>query len=134
MRSGLFLPPFDELADPVIVARLAAEAEAGWHGVFVAPLPSLGRCSKKCLARNAWPSALSATTGAATLLGVGEVRPRGWTDELDGERVLLVAVADVTMLALQQAGRHARDLGAVEVHGCRVAMAEGIPVPEGVGA
>jgi alkanesulfonate monooxygenase SsuD/methylene tetrahydromethanopterin reductase-like flavin-dependent oxidoreductase (luciferase family) len=36
MRSGLFLPPFDGLADPAVVARLAAEAEqAGWHGVFV---------------------------------------------------------------------------------------------------
>jgi alkanesulfonate monooxygenase SsuD/methylene tetrahydromethanopterin reductase-like flavin-dependent oxidoreductase (luciferase family) len=36
MRSGLFLPIFDQLADPIIVARLAAEAEeAGWHGVFV---------------------------------------------------------------------------------------------------
>lgn len=36
MRSGLFLPLFDELADPAMVARLAAEAEeAGWHGVFV---------------------------------------------------------------------------------------------------
>ena len=36
MRSGLFLPPFDELADPSIVARLAAEAEeAGWEGVFL---------------------------------------------------------------------------------------------------
>jgi alkanesulfonate monooxygenase SsuD/methylene tetrahydromethanopterin reductase-like flavin-dependent oxidoreductase (luciferase family) len=36
VRSGLFLPPFDELADPTIVARLSAEAEeAGWHGVFL---------------------------------------------------------------------------------------------------
>jgi alkanesulfonate monooxygenase SsuD/methylene tetrahydromethanopterin reductase-like flavin-dependent oxidoreductase (luciferase family) len=36
MRSGLFLPRFDALADPALVARLAAEAEeAGWHGVFV---------------------------------------------------------------------------------------------------
>ena len=36
MRSGLFLPPFDALADPAIVARLSAEAEeAGWDGVFV---------------------------------------------------------------------------------------------------
>jgi alkanesulfonate monooxygenase SsuD/methylene tetrahydromethanopterin reductase-like flavin-dependent oxidoreductase (luciferase family) len=36
MRSGLFLPIFDELADPATVARLSAEAEeAGWHGVFV---------------------------------------------------------------------------------------------------
>lgn len=36
MRSALWLPIFDELADPVLVARLAAEAEeAGWHGMFV---------------------------------------------------------------------------------------------------
>jgi alkanesulfonate monooxygenase SsuD/methylene tetrahydromethanopterin reductase-like flavin-dependent oxidoreductase (luciferase family) len=36
MRSGLFLPIFDELSDPVVVARLAAEAEeAGWDGLFV---------------------------------------------------------------------------------------------------
>jgi alkanesulfonate monooxygenase SsuD/methylene tetrahydromethanopterin reductase-like flavin-dependent oxidoreductase (luciferase family) len=36
MRSGLFLPLFDPLADPAVVARLAAEAEeAGWDGFFV---------------------------------------------------------------------------------------------------
>jgi alkanesulfonate monooxygenase SsuD/methylene tetrahydromethanopterin reductase-like flavin-dependent oxidoreductase (luciferase family) len=36
LRSALWLPLFDELADPRSVARLAAEAEAvGWHGVFV---------------------------------------------------------------------------------------------------
>jgi alkanesulfonate monooxygenase SsuD/methylene tetrahydromethanopterin reductase-like flavin-dependent oxidoreductase (luciferase family) len=36
LRSALWLPIFDELADPVVVARVAAEAEeAGWHGVFV---------------------------------------------------------------------------------------------------
>src|ERR671915_722344 len=36
MRSGLFMPLFDELADPAVVAQLSAEAEeAGWHGVFV---------------------------------------------------------------------------------------------------
>lgn len=36
LRSALWLPLFDDLADPAVVARLAAEAEeAGWHGVFV---------------------------------------------------------------------------------------------------
>ncbi len=36
MRFGLYIPLFDELADPTLVARLCAEAEeAGWHGVFV---------------------------------------------------------------------------------------------------
>ena len=36
MRCAAFLPPFDELADPRVVASLAAEAEqAGWDGVFL---------------------------------------------------------------------------------------------------
>ena len=36
MRSGLYIPLFDELADPALVTRLSAEAEeAGWDGVFV---------------------------------------------------------------------------------------------------
>ncbi|HEU5108483.1 MAG TPA: LLM class flavin-dependent oxidoreductase, partial [Micromonosporaceae bacterium] len=35
-RSALWLPLFDDLADPRVVARLAAEAEeAGWDGCFV---------------------------------------------------------------------------------------------------
>jgi hypothetical protein len=35
-RSAIWLPIFDELADPTVVARLAAEAEEhGWDGVFV---------------------------------------------------------------------------------------------------
>jgi alkanesulfonate monooxygenase SsuD/methylene tetrahydromethanopterin reductase-like flavin-dependent oxidoreductase (luciferase family) len=36
MKYALFLPIFDELADPGVVAQLAAEAEeCGWDGVFV---------------------------------------------------------------------------------------------------
>ena len=36
MRSGLFLPLFDALADPAVVARVAHEAEeAGWDGLFL---------------------------------------------------------------------------------------------------
>ena len=36
MRSGLWFPLFEELADPPAVMNLAAEAEErGWHGVFV---------------------------------------------------------------------------------------------------
>lgn len=36
LRSGLWLPLFEELADPAVVAQLAVEAEAaGWDGVFV---------------------------------------------------------------------------------------------------
>jgi alkanesulfonate monooxygenase SsuD/methylene tetrahydromethanopterin reductase-like flavin-dependent oxidoreductase (luciferase family) len=36
LRCALWLPLFDELADPRLIGRLAAEAEeAGWHGFFV---------------------------------------------------------------------------------------------------
>ncbi len=36
LRSALWLPLFDDLADPRVVARLAAEAEAaGWDGCLV---------------------------------------------------------------------------------------------------
>ncbi len=36
MRHGLFCPPFDALADPATLARLAAAAEAaGWDGMFL---------------------------------------------------------------------------------------------------
>ena len=36
MRLGLYIPLFDELADPALVAGLCAEAEeAGWDGAFV---------------------------------------------------------------------------------------------------
>lgn len=36
MRRGLFLPIFDEMADPATLARLAARAEErGWDGVFL---------------------------------------------------------------------------------------------------
>src|SRR5260370_33436111 len=36
LRSALWVPLFGDLADPVVVARLAAEAEeAGWHGGFL---------------------------------------------------------------------------------------------------
>lgn len=36
IRSALWLPLFDELADPAVAVQLAVEAEeAGWHGFFV---------------------------------------------------------------------------------------------------
>ena len=36
MKSAIWIPLFDELADPLGVSRLAAEAEeAGWDGFFV---------------------------------------------------------------------------------------------------
>ena len=35
-QFGLFVPPFDELADPRVLADIAARAEAaGWDGFFI---------------------------------------------------------------------------------------------------
>ena len=69
LRSALWLPLFDELADPAVVAGLAAEAEgAGWHGVFVwdhlrwrAPVREVA---------DPW-IALAAVAGATTRLRLG---------------------------------------------------------------
>jgi alkanesulfonate monooxygenase SsuD/methylene tetrahydromethanopterin reductase-like flavin-dependent oxidoreductase (luciferase family) len=36
MKRGLFVPPFDELADPRVMADMAASAEeVGWDGIFL---------------------------------------------------------------------------------------------------
>ena len=36
MKRGLYIPPFDDLADPRLIAELAARAEkVGWDGVFL---------------------------------------------------------------------------------------------------
>jgi alkanesulfonate monooxygenase SsuD/methylene tetrahydromethanopterin reductase-like flavin-dependent oxidoreductase (luciferase family) len=36
VRQGLFLPPFDALADPLLLSEIGAEAErAGWDGIFL---------------------------------------------------------------------------------------------------
>ena len=36
MKSAIWLPLFNDLADPRIVSRIAVAAEeAGWHGLFV---------------------------------------------------------------------------------------------------
>ena len=36
MKRGLFVPPFDELSDPSLLAELAATAErTGWDGIFL---------------------------------------------------------------------------------------------------
>lgn len=61
--------------------------------------------------------------GAALCVGEGEVRARGWTTDLQAERVLLVAVAAVTPIALVEASHQARALGAAEVHACGLAVA-----------
>ncbi len=69
-----------------------------------------------------WPvcAAAERLAGAAVLLSEGGVRLQGWTDGVQGERILLVTGAGVTPIGLLQAADHARALGAAEVHACGV--------------
>jgi len=78
-----------------------------------------------------WPvgEAAERLTGAAVLASEGEVRARGWADDVGGERVLLATVAAVTPLSLVEAAHHARAMGAVEVHAWGVEVA-GLEVSE----
>jgi hypothetical protein len=78
-----------------------------------------------------WPvdEAAQRLAGAAVLTSQGELRLRGWTDEIRGERVLLTCVAAVSPLGLIEAARHARTLGAIEVHACGIEVT-GFDSPE----
>jgi hypothetical protein len=67
--------------------------------------------------------------GAAVLASEGEVRVRGWADDVRGERVLLAAVAAVTPLGLIEAAKQARAMGASEVHAVGIEVA-GLDAPE----
>jgi hypothetical protein len=58
--------------------------------------------------------------GATVVISEGEVRPRGWTGDLAGERVLLLSVSAVSPSSLVEAAGHARAMGAIEVHACGV--------------
>jgi hypothetical protein len=72
-----------------------------------------------------WPvgEAAERLAGAAVLASEGEVRLRGWTDDVRGERVLLTTIAAVSPLGLIEAAKHARSMGAIEVHACGIEVA-----------
>jgi hypothetical protein len=61
-----------------------------------------------------WPvgDAAERLAGAAVLASEGELRVRGWVDDMRGERVLLITVAAVTPLGLVEAAKEARTIGA----------------------
>jgi alkanesulfonate monooxygenase SsuD/methylene tetrahydromethanopterin reductase-like flavin-dependent oxidoreductase (luciferase family) len=100
LRRGLFLPIFDELADPATLARLAAAAEGrGWDGVFlydhVLYRPSVTRVTDPWIA-------LAAIAVATERIELGPMvtplaRRRPWIvarqavaiDQLSGGRVVL---------------------------------------------
>jgi hypothetical protein len=78
-----------------------------------------------------WPvgAAAERLAGAAVLSSRGRIRLRGWSDRLDGERVLLLTVAAVTPIALITAAEHAKALGAFDVHACGVDV-HGVDQPD----
>jgi hypothetical protein len=117
-------PELGSLLEEVLGAQRMAERIVGDSAALRDAAHAIVEHSRALGSPIVWPvgEAANRLAGAATLLGAGDVRTRGWTDELNGECVLLLAVADVTLLALRQAARHACELGAVEVHGCRVAL------------
>ena len=72
-----------------------------------------------------WPvgGAAERIAGAAALLAEGEIEIGVWNTRLDGERVLLFAVAGATPLSLVAAAAQVRSMGATEVHACGVEIA-----------
>ena len=72
-----------------------------------------------------WPVGDSSErlSGAAAFSSQGTIRIRGWSETMEGESVLLLAVNHSSDLSLSEAADHARNLGASEVHVCRIESA-----------
>lgn len=71
-----------------------------------------------------WPvgAAAERLAGAAALVGKGRVRVRGWSDDVAGERILILCTAVATPLGLRAAATQARALGAKAVDGCAIEL------------
>ena len=69
-----------------------------------------------------WPvgAAAERVAGVVTVRANGAVDVGAWNSPVEGRRILLVAVAGVSPLALEAAARHLLSRGADEVHGCGV--------------
>lgn len=86
---------------------------------------AVGRCCRDLNFPLLWPidQASERLAGAATLAAAGDLRVRGWTNDVRGERVLLLAIAETTPMSMVEGATHARSLGAVEVHACALQVA-----------
>jgi alkanesulfonate monooxygenase SsuD/methylene tetrahydromethanopterin reductase-like flavin-dependent oxidoreductase (luciferase family) len=97
VKHAIFVAPFEELADPRIVARLAAEAEeAGWDGFFL--WDHIQHAAPVRAVADAWV-ALAAVAGATSRLRIGPM-----VTPLSRRRVHKVARETVT-LDLLSSGR-----------------------------
>ena len=97
MKHAIFVAPFEELADPRIVARLAAEAEeAGWDGFFL--WDHIQHAAPVRAVADAWVT-LAAVASATSRLRIGPM-----VTPLSRRRVHKVARETVT-LDLLSSGR-----------------------------
>jgi hypothetical protein len=116
----------ETLATGPLLRDLIRAQQADEHLLSYPELARLGvALEKRC--RNlssplVWPvgDAAERLAGAAVLASEGRVRVRGWTEDVGGERVLLLATAAVSPLSLVQSAGYARALGAAEVHACGI--------------
>ncbi len=110
------------LLQEVLEAQRASERIVGDYAIFRWAVERILEHARTLGAPLLWPVGEPGERlcGGAVLAGKGEIRARGWTNDVHGQRVLLVVVADITTLALQQAAQHARNLGAAEIHACGV--------------
>ena len=108
----------------LIRAHEQADAATAYPGLAALADALADRC-EELDAPLVWPvgGAAERVAGAAVLSSEGDVRVRGWVDGVAGEKVLLVAVAHVTPLEMVAAARHARAMGADQVHVCGVDVA-----------
>jgi hypothetical protein len=113
-------PTAGPLLEEVLGAQRAAERIVGDHVALHQAAECLVERCRELGRPLLWPvgEAAERLTGAVVLMGGAGVRVRGWTEDVRGQRVLVAGVADLTSLALQQAARQARHLGATEVHAC----------------
>ena len=120
------LPAQGPLLAGIVRSQREAETIVGNHETLSVAATAVVEYLRNLRSPLVWPvgEAADRLVGAASLVAAGTLRQRGWTDDLRGERVVVLAVADATSLALQQAARHARQLGAVEVHGCRIGLSQ----------
>ena len=103
----------------------AVEAEAvGYPALSTCAAQVVGRAREiaDCLV---WPvgAAAERVAGAATMASKGDVEMATWNSEVEGRRVLVILVAGVSTLSLEGAIAQLRRRGAIEVHGCGVAVA-----------
>lgn len=123
IRSLLSTDPEANAAGPALRALIEtqrANKEATTFPRIAALARALGDLSEDLGAPLVWPvgEAADRLAGAAILASAGEIRVRGWTDDIRGECVLLATVAAVTPQGLVETAKHARALGASEVHAC----------------